>query len=87
MLRACGLWVRTSAGGNRYLVERWSGVKVLVLENRDRNGDGEPPHHLIITEATERQRQGAKDTRNARGDTSALLPRQARWRASAAPPR
>jgi hypothetical protein len=87
MLRACGPWEHTSAAGNRYLVERWRGVKVLALENRDGNGDGEPSHHLIITEAAQRQRQGAKDTGNAWGDISALLPRQARWRHSAAPPR
>ncbi len=41
-LRAFGLWEKVSTAGNRYLVGRLGGVRVLVLANRDRGEDGEP---------------------------------------------
>jgi hypothetical protein len=65
LLKACGLWERTSAKGNTYLVGRWGGVKILVMPNRDRQGDNEPSHHLLIAEAPDRApqvRQKAEDT-------------------------
>ena len=36
---ATGLWRKTSAKGNEFFVGRRGGVKVLVLENRDKQSD------------------------------------------------
>ena len=36
MLKAAGLWAKTSVKGGQYLTGRLGGVKVLVMENRDR---------------------------------------------------
>lgn len=47
-LKAAGLWQRTSAGGNTYFAGRLGGVKVLILENRDRAGEDEFSHHLFF---------------------------------------
>ena len=58
MLKASGLWVKTSAKGGRYLTGRLGGVKVLILANRDRQSDDDPSHHLFFAEAPDR-RQGA----------------------------
>jgi hypothetical protein len=51
MLRAAGLWRKTSAKGNDYWVGRLGGVKILVLENRARSGENEPSHNLYFVEA------------------------------------
>jgi hypothetical protein len=60
MLKAGGLWAKTSAKGGRYLTGRLGGVKVLILANRDRQNDDEPSHHLFFVEAPDR-RQGAQE--------------------------
>ena len=60
MLKAAGLWQKTSVKGGQYLTGRLGGVKVLVLENRDRQGDDDPSHHLFFAEAPDR-RQGAQE--------------------------
>ena len=36
MLKAAGLWAKTSVKGGQYFTGRLGGVKVLVMENRDR---------------------------------------------------
>jgi hypothetical protein len=63
MLKAAGLWAKTSVKGGQYLTGRLGGMKVLILENRDRQTDDEPSHHLFFVEAPDR-RQGAQE----RGD-------------------
>jgi hypothetical protein len=60
MLKAGGLWAKTSAKGGRYLTGRLGGVKVLILENRDRQNDNDPSHILYFIEGAER-RQGAQE--------------------------
>jgi hypothetical protein len=57
MLKATGLWQKTSVKGGQYLTGRWGALKVLVMENRDRKGDDDPSHVLLFTEAPDR-RQG-----------------------------
>jgi len=49
------LWERTSAKGNRYLTGRLGAARVLVMENRDRQGDDHPTHLLMLAEAPERE--------------------------------
>jgi hypothetical protein len=58
MLKAAGLWAKSSVKGGQYLTGRLGGVKVLILENRDRQGDDDPSHILYFAEAPDR-RQGA----------------------------
>src|SRR5688500_2354543 len=58
VLNAVGLWAKTSVKGGQYLTGRLGGVKVLILENRDRQSDDDPSHHLFFAEAPDR-RQGA----------------------------
>ena len=60
MLKAGGLWAKTSAKGGRYLTGRLGGVKVLILANRERQSDNDPSHILYFVEGADR-RQGAND--------------------------
>jgi hypothetical protein len=63
MLKAAGLWAKTSGKGGQYFTGWLGGVKVLVLENRDRKGDDDPSHHLFFVEAAPRpdRREGAQE--------------------------
>jgi hypothetical protein len=49
---------KTSVKGGQYLTGRLGGVKVLVMENRDRKGDDDPSHILYFAEAAPRQERG-----------------------------
>ena len=60
MLRAAGLWQKSSVRGGQYLTGRLGGVKVLILENRDRKTDDDPSHSLFFVEAADR-RQGGQE--------------------------
>jgi hypothetical protein len=60
MLKAGGLWAKTSAKGGRYLSGRLGGVKVLILANRVRQSENDPGHILYFVEGTDR-RQSAQD--------------------------
>ena len=46
LLKATGLWLRTSARGSEYLVGRLGGLKILVMTNRDKVADEDPSHIL-----------------------------------------
>jgi hypothetical protein len=67
MLKAAGLWSKTSGKGGQYLTGRLGGVKVLVMENRDRQSDDDPSHHLFFVEAADR-RQGGQERAQERSD-------------------
>jgi hypothetical protein len=54
MLKAAGLWSKTSVKGGQYLTGRLGSVKVMVMENRDCQTDDEPSHHLFFVEAMPR---------------------------------
>src|SRR6187455_702755 len=58
MLKAAGLWAKTSGKGGQYLTGRLGGLKVLVMENRDRKSDDDPSHHLFVAEAPDRRQGG-----------------------------
>jgi hypothetical protein len=60
MLKAGGLWAKTSAKGGRYLTGRLGGVKVLIMANRDRQSDDDPSHILYFVEDANR-RQGVQE--------------------------
>jgi hypothetical protein len=60
MLRAAGLWQKSSVKGGQYLTGRLGGVKVLVMENRDRQSDEDPSHTLFFVEAPDRRQGGAE---------------------------
>src|SRR3954454_11742322 len=66
MLKAGGLWAKTSAKGGRYLTGRLGGVKVLILANRDRQSDNDPSHILYFVEGADR-RQGAQERGSGAG--------------------
>jgi hypothetical protein len=67
MLKAAGLWAKSSVKGGQYLTGRLGGVKVLILENRDRQSDDDPSHNLFFVEAPDR-RQGAGERPQERSD-------------------
>jgi hypothetical protein len=48
LIRAAKLWAKTGA---TYYVGRMGGCRVLVLENRDRKGEDEPTHWLMLGDA------------------------------------
>ena len=60
MLKAGGLWAKTSAKGGRYLTGRLGGVKVLILANKDRQSDSDPSHILYFVDG-EQRRQGVQE--------------------------
>jgi hypothetical protein len=58
LLRATGLWAKTSKNGRRYLTGRLGGLRVLILENHDRDkGEDAPTHLLMLGEAQKREQQ------------------------------
>jgi hypothetical protein len=65
LIKAAGLWAKSSVKGGQYLTGRLGGMKVLILENRDRQSDDDPSHHLFVTEAPDRQRQERVDGQRA----------------------
>jgi hypothetical protein len=52
MIKVTGLWRHKSAKGSEYLVGRLAGAKVLIFENRDRQSEDDPTHHLFFAEPT-----------------------------------
>src|SRR5690242_12992277 len=60
MLKAAGLWAKSSTKGGQYLTGRLGGVKVLILENRDRQTDDDPSHHLFFAEAPDRRQDAGE---------------------------
>jgi hypothetical protein len=62
MLKAAGLWAKTSVKGDQYLTGRLGGVKVLILENRDWQSDEELSRHLFFAEAPDRPYDGQERT-------------------------
>ena len=60
MLKAAGLWQKTSIKGGQYLTGRLGAMKVLVMENRDRKSDDDPSHHLFFVEAPDRRQLAQK---------------------------
>jgi hypothetical protein len=60
MLKAGGLWAKTSAKGGRYLTGRLGGVKVLILANKDRQSENDPSHILYFVDG-EQRRQGPQE--------------------------
>ena len=73
MLKAASLWSKTSVKGGWYLTGRLGGVKVLVMENRDRKTDDDPSHHLFFVEAPDR-RQGSAERGDGQQRASASGP-------------
>jgi hypothetical protein len=67
MLKAAGLWAKSSVKGGQYLTGRLGGMKVLILENSDRQNDDDPSHHLFFVEAPDR-RQGSQGRPQERSD-------------------
>jgi hypothetical protein len=67
MLKAAGLWAKTSVNGGQYLTGRLGGVKVLVMENHDRQSDDDPSHHLFFLEPPDRL-QGGQERAQERPD-------------------
>lgn len=49
------LWERTSAKGNTYLTGRLGAARLLVMPNRERQGDDDATHLLMVAEITERE--------------------------------
>jgi hypothetical protein len=70
MLKAAGLWQKTSVKGGQYLTGRLGGLRVLVMENRDRKSDDDPSHHLLVAEAP--PRQGDEQRRQGQPQRSAF---------------
>jgi hypothetical protein len=57
MIKATGLWQKTSVKGGQYLTGRLGGLKVLIMENRDQKTDDDPSHHLFVAEAPDRRQE------------------------------
>src|SRR5919112_885933 len=84
MMKAAPLWSKTSVKGGQYLTGRLGGVKVLILENRDRQSDDDPSHHLFFVEAGDRRQGGQERAQERFGGTGATNPPRTPQNASAA---
>ena len=58
LIKAAGLWAKTSAAGREYLTGRLGGLRVLIMPNRDKTTDADPTHVMLIGEAGERKPAG-----------------------------
>jgi hypothetical protein len=74
MLKAAGLWQKTSVKGGQYLTGRLGAMKVLVMENRDRKSDDDPSHHLFFVEAPDRRQGGQQGGQERSGGAGATNP-------------
>jgi hypothetical protein len=74
LIKAAPLWAKSSVKGGQYLTGRLGGVKVLVMENRDRKSDDDPSHTLFFVEAPDR-RQGGQQLAQERSGGVGALPR------------
>ena len=54
------LWAKTSGKGNRYLTGRLGAAKILIMENRDRQGDDDATHVLMLAELGEKPSNGGR---------------------------
>jgi hypothetical protein len=52
------LWAKTSGKGNRYLSGRLGAARILIMQNRDKQGDDDPTHLLLLAEITEPSSRG-----------------------------
>src|SRR4051795_1421281 len=71
MLKAAGLWAKSSVKGGQYLTGRLGGVKVLILENRERKSDDDPSHSLFFVEAGDRRQDGQQRAQERFGGAGA----------------
>jgi hypothetical protein len=67
LIKVAGLWAKSSVKGGQYLTGRWGGLKVLVMENRDRHSDDDPSHILYFTEAPDRRQDAAERAQERSG--------------------
>ncbi|MCK8788312.1 hypothetical protein M0638_28575, partial [Roseomonas sp. NAR14] len=58
LLPACRLYVKTSAKGERYLMGRLGGLRVLIMPKRA-DDEGEHSHNLLLGEAGQRDGNGS----------------------------
>ena len=49
MIPLTGLWKKTSAKGNTYLVGRLGLCRVMVMANKNCQGEKDPTHHILIS--------------------------------------
>ncbi len=49
------LWQRISAKGNTFLMGRLGAARLLVMQNRDRLGDDDATHVLMLSDVGERE--------------------------------
>jgi hypothetical protein len=80
MLKAAGLWAKTSGKGGQYLTGRLGGLKVLILENRDRKSDDDPSHHLFFVEAPDRRQERGDGARAPQTPSASQRPSDDRRR-------
>ena len=71
MIKAAGLWQKTSVKGGQYLAGRMGGVKVLIMENRERKSDDAPSHTLFFVEAGDRRQDGQERAQERFGSAGA----------------
>jgi hypothetical protein len=74
MLKAAGLWAKTSVKGGQYLTGRLGGLKVLIMENRDRKSDDDPSHTLFFVEAPDRRQEPQERAQERSGGAGATNP-------------
>jgi hypothetical protein len=74
MLKAAGLWAKSSVKGGQYLTGRLGGMKVQILENRDRQKDDDLSHHFFAEAAPRPDRQERTDHQRPQPSHRCRLP-------------
>jgi hypothetical protein len=86
LIKACKLWARVSAKtGGTYYVGRMGGCRVMVMENRDRQGDDDPSHFLLLGDAEKPPERPVERGSGWRGPEYRRQPRDGPGRPPAAP--
>jgi hypothetical protein len=63
LIKATGLWRKTSGKtGREYFVGRLGGLRILIFESTDRQGDSDPSHLLMLGDAEERDQSPRQET-------------------------
>lgn len=67
LLKWFDLWEATSASGRRYLRGRAAGLRVLVMENRNRGQEDQPDYTLFVAPVPDQQQDRPQQPRRTGG--------------------
>jgi hypothetical protein len=76
LIPACRLWKKQSAAGQTYLTGRLGGLRVLIMANKERQGEDDHTHVMLITAAPD---SGAAQTTSSTAAPDATPDARPEW--------